>query len=271
MDLTEEDIAMQAEVVQSLAHKKNDIKQSVERWKSEKEANEEYIAQMRANKEARKKEMEEMEKMKAQLLEEEDEEEPINPDLIGDIKPPVAQNNDVASVVVDKNEPFKSKEQAEMEEALAQRVRPLNMEGLDTDQLKDRAKEYWKAYTSIKMEKRQLAERLAEQDAEIRDVQERLAEFILAKQARKGVDMERLALGPGGKASKHPPKKQMFSKFDNRKGNRTYEERKGMYDEGVDSVRPKMLESVWEAKFSAWMDDDQACSFLDGDKVEDIV
>merc|ERR1719244_98399 len=98
------------------------------------------------------------------------------------------------------------------------------------------------------------------------------AEFILVKQARKGVDMERLALGPGGKASKHPPKKQVFSKFDNRKGNRSYEERKGMYDEGVDSVRPKMLETVWQAKFSAWMEDESAGSYLDqGEKPQEIV
>ena len=39
---------------------------------------------------------------------------------------------------------------------------------------------------------------------------------------------------------------------------RSYEERKDMYDEGVDQVRPKMLESVWQAKFSAWMNDDKA-------------
>ena len=33
----------------------------------------------------------------------------------------------------------------------------------------------------------------------MKGAQEKLAEFVAAKQARKGVDMERLALGPGGK------------------------------------------------------------------------
>merc|ERR1719312_1861331 len=77
--------------------------------------------------EARKREMEEMERMKAQLLEEEEVE-----------------------VVLDPFQGNKSKEQLEMEEALAQRIRPLSLEGMDTDQLKDRLQEYWKAYSSLK-------------------------------------------------------------------------------------------------------------------------
>ena len=49
----------------------------------------------------------------------------------------------------------------EMEEELAQRVRPLaNVAGLDSDVLKDRAKEYWSAITSLGQEKKQLAKRL---------------------------------------------------------------------------------------------------------------
>ena len=48
---------------------------------------------------------------------------------------------------------------AEMEEALAQRVRPLTLEGMDSEQLKERMQEYWKAFTSIKQEKAGLAVR----------------------------------------------------------------------------------------------------------------
>merc|ERR1712080_399399 len=140
------------------------------------------------------------------------------------------------------------------EAALAERVRPLNvvdLEKMDKVQLEDRAKEYWKVIQSINGEKNELSKRMEEQDREIKDAVQRLAEVMAAKQARK-----------------HPPKKQMTSKFDNRKGNRTYEERKDMYDQGVANVRPKMLVNVWQAKFSAWMEDDQALSFLDGVKKE---
>jgi len=264
MDLSEEDRALQEKVTMTLNNRKEDMKQTVQKWKSEKEANEEYIAQMRANKEARRKEMEEMERLKAQLLEDDEAES-------GEVPPEFADQ--VTKVeIVDKNQSFKSREQVEMNLAMNERIRPLAaVETFDTTQLQDRAKEYWKTITSLVMEKGQLATRLQEQDIELKEAREQLAEVVLAKQAKKGVDMERLALGPGGKASKHPPKKQMISKFDNRKGNRTYEERKDMYDEGVAQVRPKMLENVWHAKFSAWMEDDEACSFLEGKKGEEEI
>merc|ERR1719153_569674 len=255
MDLTDEERAMQAQ--------KEHLKQSVKKWNSEKSANEEYIAQMRANKEARKKEMEEMEDPTQQLLEEEEEEEAaaaamLNPDKAPEVKKPDAP-------VDPAGQGNKSKEQLEMEEALAQRIRPLNLEAMDTDQLKDRVQEYWRAYTSLRGEKAQLERRFEEQSHEIKEAQEKMAEIVLAKQAKKGVDMERLALGPGGKPSKHPPKKQMVSKYAKAgKGDRSYDERKDMYEAGVDLVRPKMLENVWQAKFSAWMEDDNVGRYLDG-------
>merc|ERR1719420_2372643 len=161
--------------------------------------------------------------MKAQLLEEEEEEEAA------------------AAAMMNPDAPTEVKKQLEMEEALAQRIRPLNLEGMDSDQLKNRLQEYWKAYSSLKSEKAQLAKRFEEQSHEIKEAQEKLSEIVLAKQAKKGVDMERLALGPGGKPSKHPPKKQMVSKYAKAgKGDRSYDERKDMYDVGVDLVRPKM-------------------------------
>merc|ERR1711997_1311522 len=101
-------------------------------------------------------EMEEMERMKAQLLEEEEEEDAaaaamMNSDKAAEVKK--------VEVVVDPVQANKSKEQIEMEEALAQRIRPLTVEGMDTDQLKDRLQEYWRAYSSLKSEKKQLEKR----------------------------------------------------------------------------------------------------------------
>merc|ERR1712107_211194 len=205
--------------MESLHGQKENLKQSVKKWNSEKSANEEYIAQMRANKEARKREMEEMERMKVQLLEEEEEEEAaaaamLNPDKAPEVKKPDA---------------------------------PVDPAGQGNKS------------------KAQLERRFEEQSHEIKEAQEKMAEIVLAKQAKKGVDMERLALGPGGKPSKHPPKKQMVSKYAKAgKGDRSYDERKDMYEAGVDLVRPKMLENVWQAKFSAWMEDDNVGRYLDG-------
>jgi len=265
MDLSEEDKACQEEVMQALNNRKEGMKQSVQKWKSEKESNDEAIKLMRANKEARKKEMEEMERLKAQLIEEEEKEEvELPPGIVDEVK---------KVEVVDRNQPFKSKEQVEMEQLLNERIRPLgDLKDLDSGKLQERAKEYWKTITSLTKEKAEFSKRIQEQDNELKEARDNLAEIVLARQAKKGVDMERLALGPGAKTSKHPPKKQMFSKFDQRKGTRTYDERKDMYDEGVSMVRPKMLENIWHVKFEAWMEDDSACSFLDGDKGdEDLI
>jgi hypothetical protein len=107
-----------------------------------------------------------------------------------------------------------------MEEALAQRVRPLQLEGMEVDALKERVQEYWKAYSGLKKEKVELQIRQSgktrryikvtflcrfqEQDNEIKEAQEKLAEVYLEKQAKKGVDMERLALGPGGGEGREP-------------------------------------------------------------------
>ena len=75
-------------------------------------------------------------------------------------------------------------------------------------------------------------------------------QLLDAKAAKKGViDMHKFY--PGKKS--HPPKMQIFSKYDNRKGTRSYDERKEMYDVGTDVVRPKMLASMWDEKFSAWL------------------
>merc|ERR1711890_37724 len=155
------------------------------------------IEQMRANKAARKKEMEELERLKKELLEEEEEQNGELPEGLTDEKQKV-------EVVFNRQMSFKSKEQVEMEAALAERARPLNvvdLEKMDKVQLEDRAKEYWKVIQSINGEKNELSKRMEEQDREIKDAVQRLAEVMAAKQAKKGVDMERLALGPGGKAS----------------------------------------------------------------------
>lgn len=262
---------MQQQVMESLSNKKADMKNTVQKWNSEKEANESAIAQMRANKEARKKEMEEMEKMKAKMLaEQEQEQSELQVDTLPEDTPKKEEKKDEKPA--DTNHAFKSKEQVELEEALSERVRPLAIGALDSDQLKERVQEYWKTYSSLKKEKEELGMRFSEQDQEIKDAQERLAEIVMEKQAKKGVDMVRLALGPGGKPSKHPPKKQMYSKHINQaKGARNFEDRKDMYDEGVDEIRPKLLASVWQAKFSAWMDDEAAGSYLDGEKEEDAL
>ena len=95
-----------------------------------------------------------------------------------------------------------------------------------------------------------LNKKMVEQDRISKDLKEKLSIILDDKASKKsGVDMEKFY--PGKKS--HPAKLTIFSKYDNRKGARTYDDRKEMYDVGTDVVRPKMLANVWEEKFNAWM------------------
>merc|ERR1711892_409777 len=109
----------------------------------------------------------------------------------------------------------------------------------EVESLRAKAEELWKIICSEQQEK----------DGEFKVMQEKLAEKCAAKAAKKGVDMEKFYPG------KHPPKMQITSKYDNRKGERSYTDRKDMYEEGMDVVRPKLLEEMWNTKFNAWMDE----------------
>lgn len=64
---------------------KEQLQQSVAKWQTEKQANEELIAQMKENKERRRKEMEEMEQQKAQWLSEQEEDRKKEKELLDNI------------------------------------------------------------------------------------------------------------------------------------------------------------------------------------------
>ena len=121
---------------------------------------------------------------------------------------------------------------------------------MDADQLKTKVAELYDIFANIINDKINLNKKMVEQDRISKDLKEKLSIILDDKASKKsGVDMEKFY--PGKKS--HPAKLTIFSKYDNRKGARTYDDRKEMYDVGTDVVRPKMLANVWEEKFNAWM------------------
>lgn len=249
MDLTEEELALQTRVMESLGHKREEVitykKQAVQKWNSEREKNEEYIEQIKRNKEARKKELEDFEALKASLALEEDE------DCVkcNDIDLNKEVNETVDSVEPVDNKPFKPKEQVELEKALNDMIKPFDVQSMDACSLKSKVKELWGIIRELDDEKQQLSIRWKNQEDDFKNADLKLEEKIAAKAAKKGVDMEKFYPG------KHPPKMQIVSKWvTTKKGERTYGDRKEMYDTGCDIVRPKMLEDMWNTKFSAWME-----------------
>jgi len=251
---------MMMELQEAAARKQVAMKESMERWKAEREANADYIAQLKKNKEDRRKEIEAQEALLQQMRDEEEAEEAAaleeEKKLEGDGEVP-AEAKKVDAVPADSGKQnfadqkkFKSKDEQEYQEALTALIKPFDVSKLSEDDLKKKISELYDIFTNLINDKINLNKKLIDQDAILKTLREKLNELLDAKAAKKGViDMHKFY--PGKKS--HPPKMQIFSKYDNRKGTRSYDERKEMYDVGTDVVRPKMLASMWDEKFSAWL------------------
>jgi len=260
MEHSREELAPQEQMMdpQELARRKelaaNAMRTSLKKWNSERENNEAYIEKMKRAKEERKREIEADHALLLSMKEDEEaeaarvEEEKMKIEEIGDEKKEGEQEQKKQNFADQKK--FQTKEEQEYHEALTSVVKPFNVKSLDAEQLKKKVAELYDIFVNIINDKLNLNKRFIEQDHEMKDLQEKRSEFLDAKAAKKsGIDMEKFY--PGKKS--HPPKMTIFSKYDNRKGGRTYDDRKDMYDMGTDVVRPQMLLSAWEEKFNAWM------------------
>jgi len=268
MEVSQEDVCLQQELLnpEELAKRKQEtasaMKESLKKWKSEREKNEEYIQQMKILKEERKRAIEAEQAMLLTMKEEEEEEAAGANDKLHNIDLIAAEKKEGTREETKQNfadqKRFKTQEEREYHEAITKLIKPFDVKSLDSDQLKKKVAELYDIFTNLINDKINLNKRLLEQDHTLKDLREKLSEVLDAKSSKKGsIDMHKFY--PGKKS--HPPKMTIFSKYDNRKGARTYDDRKEMYDVGTDVVRPQMLVSVWEEKFNAWMNSEEvACS-----------
>jgi len=241
---------------QDPARKKEEMRQSLNKWNAEREKNEEYIEQLRRRKEERKREIE-AEQARILSMKEEDEEEAAKAeeDLLkiddSGKDNPDGKPKQKANFADQKK--FKTKEEREYYEALTTLIKPFDVKTMDTEQLKSKVAELYDIFTNLINDKINLNKQMVDQDRNIKDLKEKLTMILDERASKKGgIDMEKFY--PGKK--NHPAKLTIFSKYDNRKGTRTYDDRKEMYDVGTDVVRPKMLVDMWQEKFNAWMNSD---------------
>jgi len=241
---------------QDPARKKEEMRQSLNKWNAEREKNEEYIEQLRRRKEERKREIE-AEQARILSMKEEDEEEAAKAeeDLLkiddSGKDNPDGKSKQKANFADQKK--FKTKEEREYYEALTTLIKPFDVKTMDTEQLKSKVAELYDIFTNLINDKINLNKQMVDQDRNIKDLKEKLTMILDERASKKGgIDMEKFY--PGKK--NHPAKLTIFSKYDNRKGTRTYDDRKEMYDVGTDVVRPKMLVDMWQEKFNAWMNSD---------------
>merc|ERR1712131_400536 len=137
-----------------------------------------------------------------------------------------------------RKEMSKSKEQVEeeMKISLSIRIKPLDLDAMDSDELKGKALSLWDTIVSLETDKYDYEQRRLAQDYELKELKERQKIQLRNKAIKKGLDPEAFT-------GKHPPKIRMFSKYERRTDTMTYGDRKKLYEGGWEVVRAEMLEA----------------------------
>merc|ERR1712121_324523 len=146
-----------------------------------------------------------------------------------------------------RKEMSKSKEQVEeeMKISLSIRIKPLQLDAMDSDELRNKANQIWNTIVGLETDKYDYEQRHMNQDYEFKELNERQKIQLRNKAIKKGLD-------PESYTGAHPPKIRMFSKYERRTDTRSYGDRKKLYEGGVEVMRAEMLESLWKDKFTEW-------------------
>merc|ERR1711963_1065896 len=141
----------------------------------------------------------------------------------------------------------KTKEQLEEEKkiALSIRIKPLDLEALDADELKAKVEDLFKTIIQLETDKYDYEQRKLTQELDLKELKERQKAQLRAKALKKGLDPEALT-------GKYPPKIRMYSKYERRTDTRSYDDRKKMYEGGWEVVRAEHLEAAWKEKYDDW-------------------
>merc|ERR1712036_58288 len=153
----------------------------------------------------------------------------------------------MANVQDARREMTKTKEQLEEEKriSLSIRIKPLDVDSMDSDQLMSKAAELWDTIVRLETEKYDLEERQKRQDYDLKELKERQKQQLRQKAMKKGLDPEALT-------GKYPPKIRMYSKYERRTDTRTYEDRRKLYEGGWEVVRAEHLQALWKEKYTEW-------------------
>merc|ERR1712215_627436 len=146
-----------------------------------------------------------------------------------------------------RREMTKTKEQLEEEKkiALSIRIKPLELESLDSDEIKQKAEELFKIIVQLETDKYDYEQRRVTQDYELNELKERQKAQLRQKALKKGLDPEAFS-------GKYPPPIRMYSKYERRTDTRTYEDRKKLYEGGWEVIRAESLDAIWKEKYEEW-------------------
>ena len=154
----------------------------------------------------------------------------------------------VAGEVSDaRKELSKTKEQLEEEKkiALSIRIKPLDLEPMDSDELKSKAEELFKIIIQMETDKYDYQQRKVTQELDLKELKERQRAQLRQKALKKGLD-------PDAFCGKYPPPIRMYSKYERRTDTRSYEDRKKLYEGGWEVIRSEALDTFWKEKHDEW-------------------
>merc|ERR1719208_578773 len=137
-----------------------------------------------------------------------------------------------------RKEMTKTKEQLEEEKklALSIRIKPLDLEAMDSDDMKAKAEELFKVIVQLETDKYDYEQRKVTQEYEMQELKERQKAQLRQKALKKGLD-------PDAFTGKYPPMIRMYSKYERRTDTRSYEDRKKLYEGGWEVIRAETLDS----------------------------
>merc|ERR1719499_947782 len=138
----------------------------------------------------------------------------------------------------------KTKEQLEEEKkiALSIRIKPLDLEAMDSDDMKSKAEELFKIIVQLETDKYDYEQRKVTQELDLKELKERQKAQLRQKALKKGLD-------PDAFTGKYPPPIRMYSKYERRTDTRSYEDRKKLYEGGWEVIRSETLDSSWKEKY----------------------
>merc|ERR1711988_47921 len=203
----------------------NQLKEYISEWRKTREKEEDELSKLK-EKQAKRKEIRlEQEKKLNQAKREEEEkmkkEEAERKAKEADEKKSTARGeaNDA------RKELSKTKEQLEEEKkiALSIRIKPLELEAMDSDEIKAKAEELFKIIIQLETDKYDYEQRKLTQELDLKELKERQKAQLRAKALKKGLDPEALT-------GKYPPKIRMYSKYERRTDTRSYDDRKKLYE-----------------------------------------
>merc|ERR1719336_2805650 len=107
------------------------------------------------------------------------------------------------------------------------RIKPLPLDEMDSDELRNKANQIWNNIVELETDKYDYEQHRLDQDYEFKELAERQKLQLRNKAIKKGLDPESFT-------QKHPPTIHMFSK----------------YEGGAEVIRAEWLESMWKEKFA---------------------